>query len=343
MKKIFSILIVVLAVSFVLSGCSKEETSAKSMEQLYKENGVPVKVETVARKLLNTDHTFHAVITGIKESKASAMVADKVEKLHYTVGDVVEKDAVVISFPTDNPAAQYNQAKVGFEHAETTMKRMKSLYENGGISLQDYENTNTQYKVSKANWEAVRQSVKVKAPISGTITQINVQESDNVHPGDNLFTVSQTNKLKAKMWVSESAISSIRKGDNVNAIWNAKTISGRVTQVDMSLNSNMQAFGVVVEFDNSANTFKSGVNAEIVIRSQIGRNTIVVERKNIFKQANESVVFVASNGTASKRVVKVGDATGVAVQIVSGLNEGDQLITEGQMLLTDGDKILITK
>ena len=84
-------------------------------------------------------------MSGIKESNASAMVSDKVDKIHYRVGDKVRKDAVVVSFPTDNPAAHYYKAKVGFEHAQATLKRMQKLHENGGISLQDYENTRTHY------------------------------------------------------------------------------------------------------------------------------------------------------------------------------------------------------
>ena len=311
------------------------------MEQLHKENGVPVKVETISRQALSFEHTCHAVLTGIRESSASAAVADKVEKVHYAVGDVVEKDSVVISFPTDNPAAQYQQAKAAFEHAEATLKRMKSLYDNGGISLQDFENTKTQCEVSKANWEAVRQSVKVKAPISGAITQINVQESDNVHSGDKLFTVSQTNKLKAKIWVNENDINIINKDDKVTAEWGGHVIPGRVTQVDLSLDSHKQAFGVVIEFDNPAHTIKSGVNAEIRINSELSNQSLVVERKNILKQGNDDVVFVAANSTAHKRVVTLGKAAGVSVEVTSGLQEGDQLIIEGQMLLKDGDKILI--
>lgn len=340
MKKIM-IPVVLATTAFLFWGCSKDETTAKSMDQLHKENGVPVKVETISRQALSIEHTFHAVLTGIRESNASAAVADKVDKVHYAVGDAVEKDAVVISFPTDNPAAQYQQAQVAYKHAEATLKRMKNLYENGGISLQDYENTKTQYEVTKANWEAAGRAIEVKAPISGTITQINVQQSDNVHPGDKLFTVSQTNKLKAKIWVNENDISAIHKGDKAAAEWSGHTISGRVTQVDLSLNSHRQAFGVVVEFVNPANLFKSGVNAEISINSKLNDQTIVVERKNILKQGNDSVVFVAANGTAQRRVVTLGKASGIHVEVRAGLQEGDQLITEGQMLLKDGDKILI--
>ena len=339
MTKMRITLLIFLSGAFILAGCTKEKNTAKSMEQLYKENGVPVKVDTVVKKTMSNTYTSHAVLSGIKESTASAKLADEVDKSYFAVGDVVDKDAVVVSFPKDNPAAQYNQARVAFEHAEATMKRMKNLYENGGISLQDFENADTQYKVAKANWQSVQQTVNVKAPIRGTITQINVQESDNVHPGDELFTISQTNRLKAKIWVAEKQIADIQKGASAVASWSGQSIMGRVAQVDMSLDQNSQSFGVVVEFDNGAGKIRSGANAEIKINSRNSIQAIFINRKNILKQGDEDVVFVATNGAAQKRPVELGRMIGLEVEVLSGLEEGEALITKGQLLLADGAKI----
>lgn len=341
MNKLFLILMAGLFALSILAGCTKQQSNAKSMEQLHRENGIPVKIKTVMKQPLSQTQTFHAVLRGFKESTASAKVADKVDKIHFSVGSKVNKDEVVISFPTDNPAAHYNQAKVSHEHSLATRNRMQNLYESGGISLQDYENAKTQYQVTKANWEANRQAVKVLAPISGIITQINVQETDNVAPGDKLFTVSQTNKLKGKLWVSEDQINDIKKGDLTTASWNGAQLVGKVVQVDMSMNTKNQAFGVVVELDNSAQKVKSGINAEITIQRGGGENVISVERKNLIKKENQYIVLVANNGAAEERKIKTGRTLGLDMEILSGLNPGDNLITEGQLLLKNGDKINI--
>lgn len=325
---------------FVHSGCSKKDSEAKSMEQLYSENGIPVKVEKVVLRSVEEAHRFHGLLTGYRESSASASLADKVETIHYSVGDYVEKAAVVISFPTTNPAAQYSQAKVAYEHAEATLKRMKNLYESGGISLQDYENTQAQFRVAEANWNAVRQAVQVLAPISGVITQITVQETENVQPGDKLFTISQTDRLKAKIWVTEEEVGHIRVNNPAGATWKGKELTGKVVQVDMALNPQMQAFGVVVEFDNSGERIPSGVNAEITILRRDDEKIIKIDRKNIIEKENK-MVFVAEGNVAKQRVVETGRILGLDVEITRGLNPGDLLITEGQFLLNDGDKINI--
>ncbi|MBN1997955.1 efflux RND transporter periplasmic adaptor subunit [candidate division KSB1 bacterium] len=339
-RAIANIILLTVIVPFMVS-CSQKKSDSKSIEQLYRENGVPVRIQIVRSKQQVSEYTFFSVLTGYQESTASAKVADRVEKIYYSVGDKVAKDDIIVSFPTDNPAAQYVQAQVAYEHAKATRDRMENLYQHGGISLQDFENADTRFKVAEANWHAVRQSVKVLAPISGTITGINVRESDNVNPGDILFTVSNTSKLKAKIPVSENRIADIHRGAGATAIWNGIELYGRVVQADMSMNSRDQAFYVHMEFDNPGAKLKSGVNAEIRIESRSDSDGIVVDRKDIINRDNGRFVFVAESGIARLRRVNFVPGEGVDVFIQNGLVSGDSLIVQGQILLEDGDKINI--
>lgn len=343
MKRLHIYLLILMISLFTNLNCTKEKSGAKSMEQLHKENGVPVKIQVVALKPFTSEHMFHTVLSGIKETTAKAMVSDKVEKIHYGVGDNVQKDAVVISFPTTNPATQYFQAKVAFEHAEATLKRMEDLYRDGGISLQDLENTRTHFRVAQANWDAVKQSVKVEAPINGRLTSINVQETDNVKSGDVLFTISQTQKLKARLWVAEKQINDFQVGNQATASWQSVTLQGAVTQVDMSLNSEKQAFGVTLEFDNPNEKIMSGVNAEIKIFTSNGEKAVIIDRKNIIARDDRDYVFVTENGIAKEHEIKVGKLLGLDVEVVNGLRTGDSLVVQGQSLLDDGVKVKIIR
>jgi len=339
--------ITVLAGTVTLSavscgGNNAEISEAKSMVQLHAENGVPVITEIVKASPFKTEFSYYSVLTGFEETTASAMVSDKVEKINFKVGDRISKDEVVVTFPTNNPAAKYFQAKVAFEHTETTLKRIQNLYEDGGISLQELDNTKTQYEVANANWDAVQQTVAVKAPISGIVTNIAVRESDNVKPGDKLFTISQTQKLKTRIWASELQIADIHVGNTATALWRNITLKGKVVQVNMSLDSKKQAFGVVVEFDNPDFRMMSGINAEIIIHGNDSGISITTERKNILNEGESYYVFLAHNDMAVKREVRPGRNKGMYVEILHGLNHGDTLITEGQMLLENNTKIKIT-
>jgi membrane fusion protein (multidrug efflux system) len=326
---------------FIVQGCSKNTDETKSMEQIYAEKGVPVRTETLETTPLSSSYSTSAVLTGIQESTAHASIADRVDQILYRVGERVKKDDIVLTFPTDNPAAQYMQAEINVEHMRTTLARIKSLYESGGISRQEYDNVAAQCQVAEANWDAAQQAVKVRAPISGVLTRVDVQESDNVDPGDALFTVARTDELKAQLWVSENRIGDIHKGDKARVIWNGIELIGHVSQVDISLNSNMQAFGVQVVFTNTNQLMQSGVNADIRILSVENRSIITTARKNLIKEGDEYYAYKVIDGKAVKQPVILGRQIDLDVEIIRGLNAGDTIITEGLSLLEDGQRIHI--
>lgn len=341
MKQIIkSILLSILTVLFI-QGCSRNSEKAKTLEEIYKEEGFPVKVATIEKQAYASSYSASAVLTGIQESTAHALVGDQVDQILHKVGDYINKNEIVITFPTNNPSAKYMQAKVNVEHMQTTRERMKTLYESGGISRQEYDNVAAQCQVAEANWDAAQQAVKVRAPISGILTRVDVQISDNVDPGDALFTVAQTKQLKAQLWISENQINAIHKGDKAKAFWNGIEIQGHVSQVDISLNSDMQAFGVQVEFDNSEQVIRAGINAEIHILSSDGQSVLLTARNNLVKTGNTYFAYKYVDGKAVKQVVKVGRTLDTDIEIIQGLSVGDTLITEGVTFVDDGQYVRI--
>lgn len=338
--QLFTILLMI-PLALMLVSCAGDQAESKSIEQLHQENGIPVHVQTIQETQHTSSLAYNAVLSGIKESNASAMVGDRIETIHKHVGDFVNKNEIVISLPTDNPAAQYMQAKVANEHAQTTLKRMENLYASGGIPLQELDNVRTQTKVTEANWQAVKQSIKIKAPISGTITQMSVSESENVAPGDVLFKVSDTRQLKAHLYVNESVIQTLKVGDEANALWNQIKLNGKVVQIDRALNNEQQAFGVRVEFENPEEKVMSGINAEIRLISKSDEAGIWIERKNLVDHEAGKAVYIVKNGAAQLIPVQIGRTSDLDVEITNGLNESDILIASSQPLLEDGAKINI--
>lgn len=336
-------IIVILGFVLVLGGsyCTREKSEAKSMEQIYQEDGVPVSTVTVVPEKFETVLSFNSVLTGIKESTAYAAMGDKVEKIYVGVGDYVKKDQVLVTFPTDSPSARYYQAKVAFENAGTAFQRIDNLYKSGGISLQERDNAKAAYDVAAADWNTVRQMVKVKAPIDGYVTKVHVSETDNVDKEMPLVTISRTDRMKAAIWVSEDEIADVRKDMPAVAAWKGNTVEGKVVEVDLAMNYLKKAFRALVEFDNPDNQMKAGTTVDIRITTSSKPGAIVVERKNLIEENGEHFAYVVKEGKAEKRKVTLAKQQGLDVEIAEGLNTGDELIVEGQMLLENGSKVRI--
>jgi len=334
------LLFLLLTSLLILTSCSNDDKSARSMDTIHKEEGVPVKVETVEKTNVADKFLYNAVLEGINETSKYAMVGDRIEKIYANVGDYVKKDQLIITFPTDVPSAKYMQAKTAYENAKKLYERNQSLYEKGGISQQNLDNIKTQFEVAQADYEASSQMIKVKSPIDGYITNIPVKETENVKKEQLLFTVAKTNVLKANVNVSDLEIDKIKVGQKAFAEWGGQKIEGKVTRVAMSMNPRTKSFNTLVEFDNSKNKIKAGITANINI-IQEGGERIVVNRKNILKEGNNYYVYLADNGKAKKKNIKIDESNDISVVVNEGLSAGDKLITEGQTLLSDGSKIKI--
>ena len=334
---ILSIILIVL-----LAACQRgpKQTPA-NMEELHKTQGIPVRVKLVEPEPFIQELDYNVTVSGLRETPVSARISDTIHSINARIGQMVSKDQVIISFPQNNPQASFYQAKAAYDLAEQTWTRMQGLFASGGISQQDLDGAETQFKVAQANWDAVQQSVHVRAPIAGMITDINVRANQRVNPGDYLFTVSQLNRLFGKVWISEREINSVPKNADVIFTWNDIEKKARVTNLALSLNRDHNAFAADIEIDNSDYAIRSGVTGKAVIVIYRNENAIVVPRNVVMSEENENFVYVAVNNVAQKRTVKIGRESELNYEIVEGLNFDDILIIQGLQLVTDGAGISI--
>ncbi len=342
-KQYLSLLIISSLITATLFiGCTREKKEpSKSMEVLQKEEGVPVRIETVKTSDFVKQLSFFANLSGIEESTKLSMVADKVVGIKAKVGQNVSQGKVIVTFPSDNPTLQFAQAKAGYENAEKLYKRMQALLKAGETSQQNYDNAETQYIVAKRNFESLKQMIYVEAPISGTIVEMPVKVGDDVRRDANLFTVAKLQTMLAKLWVSESEVNQLKMGMTATIVLNGKEYKGKVTQISLAMDDRTKAFGVEVQFPNPRKELKSGITVNVNIITYTQKNAIVLPRNLIITNGAEKYVFVENNGKAEKRIVETGKETDISVEILSGLTEGDKLITEGETLIKDGGKVNI--
>ena len=343
MKKSNLIILLIVLVAFSLQSCSDDKIKAKNMEQIYKEEGVPVKVKTVTKEFFEKEMTFNSVLSGIKETSVHSMIGERVEKVNVKVGQFVKKNQTLVTFPTDNPSAQYFQAKVAYENSNATYERYKNLFETGGISQQQLDNIKTQFEVNKANWRSVKKMIFAKAPISGFVTKVNVRETENIEKESLLFTIADITKLKAKIGISENEIDNIKPGDRAIATWNGRTITGEVVEIDLAMDRRSQSFYADVVLDNKEKTVKAGITASIKVINKSETESIIVERKNIISEGDKHFVYLLKKDIAEKKEVKLGRSNGLFVEIMAGINDGENLIVEGQLLLNDNSKVKVIK
>lgn len=333
------ILISLLSIQ-VITGCNRKNSS-KSMEQIQKEEGIPVRVTELQPENYVESYNYNAVLSGIEESTVTSLVGDVVTRINVKVGDFVKKDQVILTFPLDTAGAQYQQANSAFQNARTTYERMQRLHSQGAISQQDMDNVETAFKVAQANFNTSQSMINVKAPISGYVTNLLVNVGDQVNPGTELFTVSNTNKYKAVIWIPDTEIQKIKKGQDAEAKWNDEILHGYISSVALAMDQNKKAFRTEIIFNSKTKYMASGVTVEISIKTKTIPNAIVVDRSSLVEAEGKYHVWSVENNKAAKKPVQIGNNNGLRYEIKEGLKAGDKIITEGVTLVFEGSLVKV--
>ena len=344
---IIPVLVGIAFLSLFIVSCTRGgggESAPASIEEIHRQQGVPVRVQTVEHQRFYQEIDYSISVSGLRETRVYARISDQVQSINVRIGQSVAQDAIVVEFPENNPQANFHQARAAYELAEQTWHRMQSLFETGGISQQELDGAETQYTVAQANWDAVQQLVYIRAPISGIITDINIREMERVTPGDYMFTISQLSRLHGRIWVSENDIQRINRNNRVVFKWNEVERNARITNIGMSLNRDQNAFGVDIEIDNSDNSIPSGVTGTALLFIYENPNAIMVPRNVVLRDVDgQNYVFLGVNGVAQRRNVSVGRESDINFEIVEGLSIGDVLIVQGIMLLQEGSRLNVQR
>lgn len=340
-----AIMIGLFILGTLLFACSGEdEAQSKSMEDIQKAEGIPVVVDTVKARMFEKDLTFFGQFKGYKETTIGAMIGGRIERIYAKPGDLVKENQIIIEFPKDSPASQYQQAKAAFENSKKTYERMKALHDKGEIAEAQFDAVETKYQVDKRNYETMKDMLTLDAPYDGVVTEVMVHEGDNVKAKTPLFTVAQLNKMKLRIWLSDEERMMVKKGMKAEARVGGKVFVGKVYDLSMSVDPMKQAFYADLIFDNPRGEILPGLTAEVKVVLYQNPQAVAVTRNLVTTgQDGKHFVFLAKDGKAVKQVVTIANESGVLYEIGSGLQVGDPLIVQGNARLTDGAKIKVVK
>jgi membrane fusion protein, multidrug efflux system len=318
----------------------KQETEVKEVaKQVDKIN---VNVVTVSRENINTDYSANGTFIPKQEMNQSADISGRIVSVMVKEGARVGAGQVLATIKRDAIEVDVTQAQNNLQNAIIDNQRYENAFKTGGVTKQQLDNSRLQLKNAQA---AVRaQGVRVndtsiRAGISGTINKRMVEPGSVVAPGTPLFEIVNINTLKLSVLVDESQIGRI----NVNVL-PEESFSGRITFIapksDASLN-----FPVEIEVQNRGN-LKAGMYATAIFKTNNGaetQNMLTVPAEAFVNGVSSGQLFVVNNGTAKLIKVQTGKVYGDKVQILSGLNGGEQVVTSGQINLDNGSKINIVK
>ncbi|MBK0369366.1 efflux RND transporter periplasmic adaptor subunit [Flavobacterium agrisoli] len=329
---------------------NKEKQQQEVAEVAKQVDKINVNVITVTPEDINTDYSANGTFLPKQEMNQASEISGRIVSVMIKEGSKVSAGQTLATIKRDAIDVDVTQAQNNLQNAITTNQRFENAYKTGGVTKQQLDDSRLQLKNAEAavKSQSVRvNDTRIKAGISGTINKKMVEPGMVVAPGTPLFEIVNINTLKLSVLVDESQIGKIALGQRVNISVNVlpdEALSGKITFIapksDESLN-----FPVEVEVQNKGN-LKAGMYATAVFKTNNGaetKNMLTVPATAFVNGVSSGQLFVVNNGTANLIKVQTGKVYGDKVQILSGLDEGQQVVTSGQINLENGSKINIIK
>jgi RND family efflux transporter MFP subunit len=325
-----------------------------AIEKLAGNNGFTL-VST--RKVSDSLFKHYVELPGDVETRQNIIIYPEysgiLENITVEEGDRVQKGQILARIDEGGLSSQLAQMEAQASLAKTTFERQQRLWnQNIGSEIQ--------YLEAKTNYEALQNSVQqmrsqlaktvVRAPFSGVIDEIFSEQGEVVNPGQSrLFRLINLSDMYITAAVPESYLGTIKKGTEVmvDIAATGTSFTSTVRQVGNFVNPNNRTFEIQIAVPPSQEQVKPNLIANVRINDYTSENAIIIPENLIQKNsAGENVAFVVqketnSTGVAQKRVLKTGMAYENAVEVLSGLQVGDLLITSGARSIQEGEEVEI--
>ncbi len=240
-----------------------------------------------------------------------------------------------------NVDVKYKEAKANFEKAKADHDRAKELVGDKIISEKDFLETQLKFENAKVAYDAFSKNYSgkgqtVRSPIQGFVKSVLVSQGQFVEEGTPLAIVSRNKKLILQANISQkyfSDLSSITaasfKTTSGEAVYDTKALNGKVISYGKSAGSNSPFIPISFEFDNPGNVIPGSV-AEVFLKSSPIQNALVIPASALTEEQGAFFVYIQTGGESfEKREVKLAASDGLNVQVISGLSEGERIVTKG--------------
>jgi membrane fusion protein (multidrug efflux system) len=330
----------------LLGGCKKGDGDAQAKEANKGPDAIPVEVAAVARRPISASYSGTAPLEALGESQVVAKTSGVALQVMAEEGQAVRAGQVLVRIDGARPALQVAQAFAQVRKLEANYLRARQLAEQKMVSANDLDQLKYDLENARAAYNLAKLELSytsVVAPISGVIASRSIKPGNFVQINTPIFRIVDTSRLEATLNVPERDLETLKPGLpvalNVDAL-PGKVFSGTVDRIAPVVDSGSGTFRVVCAFAGGG-VLQPGMFGRIRIDYDQRANALVIPRTALLDDEDDPEVFVARAGKAARVPVKLGYMDGEWAEVLSGLKQGDQVVTAGKVALREGSAVQV--
>ena len=319
----------------LLSACQQGNEEEKTEEE--ETPPIPVETSNPVRGDVLAVYSGTAPIEAFAEADVIAKVEGEVREVLVEEGDDVSSGQVIARLDGDRLRLELSESGARLRKMERDYERNKDLRGKGLLSEGDFEKLQYDLEALKASYNLASLELdytQIRAPIDGVISERYIKLGNTISVGDPVYRVTNFDPLVAYLHVPEREYRRIEPGQPVGLDVDAldgPPIIAEVTRVSPVIDPVTGTFKITIEIRDEQRRIKPGMFARIGVVYDTHVNALQVPRSALVEDLGETSVFIVEDNVAVRRAVEIGISDRGMVEITSGLNDDDEVITVGQV------------
>ena len=290
---------------------------------------------------------YVGAIEPARRTPLSLQTTGRVVEIAVKNGQRVQQGQTILAVDNTQALNALRTAEASLHHAQDGFDRVSKVHEKGVVSDQKMVEIESQLAQARSLYEAAQQQLRectLTAPCDGMIDGLNMEIGQTVLPGTTLCTILDMNAYSVRFAVPEAEMIKVKgerlkvKGEvEVNAV--DMTFPIEVKETGITANPLTHTYEVVADVKGGANVLMNGMVGVVRIQNsefRIQNSNIVIPAQCVLLKPEGATVWVVEDGKAVRRIITVDGYQADGVRVAEGLQEGDQLITEGYQKLYNG-------
>jgi membrane fusion protein, multidrug efflux system len=345
-------LIIILSVIIIIGACTATLLfNKKKIDEKSKLDGnlktIPVFIIELKKSKLSGTFEVNGSFTAIHELTVMSETQGKVVDYEFEQGDFVSKGQLLARLDDEIVRNQLAYAEALLSKTRADMKKYEDLLKEDAVSGQQYEAAQLDLRKVETEVATLRKQLEftvIKAPIQGTVTKRLIETGSMIMPGSPVAEIVDVSRLKFIANLVESEAVQVRKGERVtifSSLFPGIVYDGTILSVGVKADD-AKRYPVEIEVINTpGHSLKDGMFGTATFSPGNGREALMIPRHSIVGSIKTPHVYVVDGNIAMLKEIRIGAATDTDVEVMSGLKEGDKVVTSGQINLSENMPVSI--
>ncbi len=327
----------------VINSCNSgnQKNIQKAEQKPMAVNGVVVEPTRIDNKIFST-----GTILANEEVEIRSEVSGRITAINFDEGNWVKKGDLLVKINDDDLKAQLQKLQLQESLAKDDFYRKTKLLELTAISQEEFDISKNQLEVVQADIQLIKSQIaktEIFAPFGGQIGLRYVSPGGYVSPAMQITNLQEVDPIKIEFTVPEKYISQISKSTTIFFTVEGRDsiFSGKVYAIDPRIDAATRTLTVRAKCPNPGNLISPGAFAKVEILLETITDALVVPSESIIPDIRGEKLCIPSQGKAKFVYITSGIRTARNVQVLTGLQPGDTVITTGLLQLREDMNVTI--